>query len=98
MGNVRSARIVDSALRKKGFRRVMDGKHIWYHFLKTNGKDSDVKVMMSHGMGNSTISAKLIADMAKQLYLTKSQFLDLIDCTLDEKGYREILEKQGLAV
>ncbi len=98
MSNVRSGRVIDAALRKKGFRREMDGKHIWYHFSKSNGKDSDVKVMMSHGMMGSTLSAKLISDMAKQLRLTKSQFLAFIDCTLDEKGYREILEKQGFAV
>ncbi len=54
--------------------------------------------MVSHGMGNSTIGSKLISDMARQLHLTKSQFLALIDCTLDEAGYREILTTQGLAV
>jgi hypothetical protein len=31
--------------------------------------------------------------MARQLRLTKQQFLDLIDCRLSESGYREIIEK-----
>ncbi len=92
MGNVRSARVIDAALRKKGFRRDMDGPHIWYYFQKEGGGDSDIKVMISHGMGNSTLSADLISKMARQLRLTKAQFLEL----LSEEGYREVLKTQGL--
>ena len=49
-------------------------------------------------MGNSTLSDELISLMSHQLHLTKSQFLDLIDCSLDEAGYREILKGRGLVV
>ncbi len=94
MGSVRSGRVIDAALRKKGFRRELVGKHIHYFF---NG-NSQIVTHMSHGMMGSTLSAKLIADMSHQLHLTKSQFLDLIDCSLDEAGYREILKGQGLVV
>jgi len=46
-------------------------------------------------MLGSTLCAKLISLMARQLHLTKNQFLDLIDCPLDEEGYRAILRKSG---
>ncbi len=94
MGSVRKGMDIDSTLRKKGFIRERDGKHIRYFFPSV----PRIRTMMSHGMMGSTLSAKLISDMAKQLRLTKAQFLALIDCTLSEEGYREVLEKQGLAV
>ncbi len=98
MGNVRSGRVISDALRKKGFLRWSDGDHVRFCFLDSKGERTKIQTKISHGMGNSTVSADLISKMAKQLKLTTKQFLALIDCTLDETGYREILEKQGLAV
>ena len=91
MSSVRSARDIDRALRRKGFRREMDGKHIHYFFSESDGTKSGIFTLMSHGMGATTIGNPLISLMASQLHLTKRQFLDLIDCTLDEEGYRNIL-------
>ena len=88
MGNVRSGRQIDVALRKKGFQQEMIGKHIHYFF----GGDSLIVTHMSHGAMGDTIGANLIARMARQLHLTKKQFLELIDCTLDEDGYRNVVK------
>jgi hypothetical protein len=95
MSEVRSAKDIDKALRKKGFRRELDGKHIHYFFPGASGKKSGVSTLMSHGMGSTTIGDPLLALMARQLHLTKKQFLDLIDCPLDEEQYREILRNAG---
>ena len=89
----RKGREIDSALRKKGFRCDRDGKHIWYYF--TGIPKTGIKVMVSHGMMGKTVGAGLIGNMAGQLCLSKEQFLDLIDCTLDADGYRAIIEQQG---
>ena len=98
MGNVRTGRDIDAALRKKGFRRDLDGKHIWYYFQDEHGEDSCVKVMVSHGVMGTTLGTPLIALMARQIHLTKTQFLDLIDCPLDEESYRQILRNAGFDV
>ncbi len=98
MGSSRKGRDIDAALRKKGFICQSDGKHIRYFFRSADGSKSPIFTMISHGMMGTSIGAPLIADMARQLHLTKSQFLALIDCTLDEAGYREILTSQGLAM
>ena len=45
-------------------------------------------------MGMS-VGAPLLSQMARQLHLTNSQFLDLIDCSMDEGGYLAILLEQG---
>ena len=95
MGNVRSGRNIDSALRRKGFFRDSDGDHVHYYLLRSTGERTSVKTKISHGMLGSAICAKLISLMARQLRLTKMQFLALIDCPLDEEGYRAILRKTG---
>ncbi len=92
MGNARSGRDIDAALRRKGFRRVMDGKHIQYFFQTPDGRDSHIMTFVSHGMMGGSIGAPLISQMARQLRIGKQQFLALIDCTLDETGYREMLQ------
>jgi len=96
MSNVRSAKDIDQALRKKGFRREMDGKHIHYFFSGSHGKKSGIFTLTSHGMGSTAIGDPLLGLMARQLHLTKKQFLDFIDCPLDEEKYREILHEAGL--
>ena len=90
MGRVREGRDIDAALCRKGFRRKSAGKHIQY-FLSGSG---EIRTMMSHGDLGVTIGSNLLSRMARQLCLTKSQFLDLIDCTLDEEGYRNLVVTQ----
>ena len=91
MSSTRKGRDIDAALRKKGFSREVSGDHIYYYFGSTR-----VKTKMSHGMMGSSLSVELIGDMARQLRLTKKQFLALIDCPLNETGYRAILEELGV--
>ena len=90
MSSVRTGREIDGALRKKGFQRELDGKHIRYFF------NERIFTHISHGMMGESIGAPLIAQMARQLHLSKKQFLDMIDCSLEEAGYREILQSLGL--
>jgi hypothetical protein len=92
MSNTRSGRSIDAALRKKGFLRSVDSDHVVYRLFSTE-KELLARTKMSHGMFGSSISVHLLSVMARQLHLTKAQFLELIDCTMDEKQYREILRK-----
>lgn len=94
MGSARKGRDIDAVLCNKGFRRETSGKHIQYCLAGASG----IRTIMSHGMMGSTLSADLISKMARQLHLTKDQFLALIDCSLDEEGYRTLLRNQGFDV
>jgi len=94
MSNVRSGREIDSALTKKGFIRVRDGDHIRYRFYGADFDNPLARTKISHGMLGDTIGSKLLSEMARQIRLTKHQFLELIDCTLDEENYRNILEEK----
>jgi hypothetical protein len=91
MSNTRSGRSIDSALVQKGFQRVRDGDHIRYRFYDSDSDNPIARTKISHGMQGHTIGTKLLSKMARQLHLTKAQFLALIDCTIDEEQYRLIL-------
>ena len=95
MGNVRSGRNIDSALQKKGFQCNTEGDHVHYHLLLDTGEQTTIKTKISHGM-TGTINADLISKMARQLRLSKTQFLNLIDCPISEEDYRIILREQGV--
>ncbi|MCL2005100.1 MAG: hypothetical protein FWG73_02950 [Planctomycetaceae bacterium] len=94
MSSIRSGRNIDSALRKKGFVRSADSDHVVYRFFSTE-KELLARTKMSHGMMGSSISVPLIAVMARQLHLTSKQFLDFVDCPMNEAEYREILLESG---
>ncbi len=46
---------------------------------------------MSHGTAYKTIGDPLLGEMARQLGLVKKQFLELVDCTLDQQGYEKLV-------
>jgi hypothetical protein len=88
MASVRSVWVVHNALCKKGFFCDPDGKHIRYFFQN----NKTIRTMISQGNKNKILDAFLIAQMAKQLQLSKQQFLDFIDCRMSEEDYRQHLE------
>jgi hypothetical protein len=95
MSNTRSGRQTDTALCKKGFRKVLSGKHIQYFLFARPGEpELDIRTMISHGMMGSALSADLMNKMARQLHLTKAQFLDFIDCRMSEEDYRKKIEEK----
>ncbi|MGL6224995.1 MAG: hypothetical protein ACRC10_00020 [Thermoguttaceae bacterium] len=98
MNSVRQGRDIDAALQRKGFLRKGHGDHIRYYYPLQTGASSTVMTKMSHGMLGQTLSVVLIAKMAQQCRLTKSQFLALIDCSLDADSYRTLLQQQKYTV
>ena len=97
MGSTRSGRSIDTALCQKGFSKSVDSDHVVYRLFSGNG-ELLVRTKISHGMMGTSLSADLISKMARQLHLTKEQFLELIDCTMTKEIYREILHEKGIAV
>ena len=94
MNSTRSGRDIDSALTKKGFDRTKESDHVRYYLYDQQTGANLTQTKMSHGILGNTIGATLISQMARQLRLTKRQFVDLINCTLNEDGYREILKNK----
>lgn len=91
----RSKYDVDAALEKKGFRKGKgDHKYLFYYSLQDDRK-TRAKTKTSHGK-SFDIGDNLLSQMAKQCYLTSPQFKELVDCTLNQAGYEQLLKAQGI--
>jgi hypothetical protein len=88
----RKVRDIKSALLKKGFQEESESHHVYFWFYY-EGKRSAIKTYVSHGA--TDIGAPLIGMMGKQTKLNKEGFLRLVDCTMDEDSYKNILIEKG---
>lgn len=86
------ARKVKQSLAKKGF--IEDSGDHYYFVLYENGKKTPVYTKTSHN--DQDIGNPLISLMSQQLHLTKSQFLDLINCPLSKEEYIKILKNKNI--
>jgi hypothetical protein len=80
------------SLLKKGFVQL-EGDHHWFLYYYQGKVVAKTKV--SHN--DQDIYDKLIGKMYKQCQMiNKNQFIDLVNCPLDEAQYVEILKGQGI--
>jgi len=90
----RSRRDIESALERKGFQR-REGDHSRFVYHTTDGKKTPIRTMTSHGSGGRSIGDPLLGQMARQCHLTKSDFLDLVDCPLDRDRFEAKVRERG---
>ncbi len=88
----RDRKTVEKALTAKGF-RLREGDHHYFIFFSDEGKKSLAKTKTSHS--HKTISDILLAAMARQCYLSKGEFLNLVDCPLSQAEYQAMLQQSG---
>ena len=77
---------IDAALQRKGFTKEA-GDHSYYIYWNLAGQKTIKKTKMSHGSSHKTIGDPLLGIMARQVGLTKKNFLEFVDCNLDQAGY-----------
>ena len=93
MGTLKIKDIVSSLI-KKGFKEVNTHHEMfWYH---CEGKKTSIRTRVSHS--DSEIGDNLIAQMARQVNLSKSQFNDLIEFPLTEEQYKQLLIDKKIIV
>ena len=83
---------IKASLLKKGFTEV-NRDHKYYEFYY-NGKLTKAWTKISHG--SRDIDDYLTSRMSKQLYLTKKQFKEFVECNLSQNGYEDILSSQSI--
>ena len=93
----REKRQIQDALERKGFRN-RGGDHTFYYYYSLTGKKTIVKTKVSLGSKPKTISGELIGFMAKQCKLTNAQFLELVDCEMDQLAYEGVLQDRGVSL
>ncbi len=74
---------------RKGFREE-ERDHL-YLLLYVDGKKTSIHTKMSHG--KNEISDPLIGKMAKQVKLSKHDFIDFAKCILTEEQYIKKVKK-----
>ncbi|MFH1005838.1 MAG: hypothetical protein V1781_10185 [Bacteroidota bacterium] len=82
----------ENNLIRKGF-SPKKSDHIRLEFWY-NGKLTRIRTKLSHN--HQEINDYLIGQMAKQIALTRKQFIALADCTLDKNEYQKILKERGI--
>lgn len=85
---------VKSSLRKKGFEQI-EGDHHYFLYITHEGKRTTIRTKTSHTPKMKDIPDNLLAQMAKQCQVTKQEFVNLLDCSLDRAGYEKILSDKG---
>ncbi len=85
-------RLVRNALTSKGF-RLSEGDHARYVFY-FEGRKTDIRTMLSNN--SRDIGDELIHRMAVQTRLSKSDFVNLVSCTLSENEYVQKLKAAGV--
>ena len=82
---------IEKSLKKKGF-KLASGDHRYFVFCVD---DKSIRTKISHG-SKKDIDNYLISKMSQQTYLLKKEFIDLINCPLSIKKYREILKLKNI--
>lgn len=94
MGQVKKINVI-AALTKKGFAQSKSKKdHIYFHLI-FEGKEYPIRTKVSHGSAHSEIGEVLIGQMAKQMMLSRQQFLDFVKCQISKEAYIQILKENG---
>ena len=84
----RKQRDVERGLVKKGFQRT-ESHHHFFVYYSCDGKKTTVKTKTSHG--TRELSSYILQQMARQIQLSKIDFLNLIDCPMSRHQYEEHL-------
>lgn len=84
---------VEKSLLAKGFQLNQTHHHYFIYYTKES-KKTTIKTKTSHTGKIKDIPDNLLAKMAKQCHLTKSDFLSLIDCPLSREEYENKLYEQ----
>ena len=78
---------IDSALRKKGFKKLKHKDHDRYN-LEVDGKITHIGTKMSTGAGHKTISDNLLIQMYKQLRMHNiDEFRRFVGCKYSYEAY-----------
>jgi len=92
---IRDKMKVESALKKKGFRESPGNKHKFLRYITLSGKETQIKTHTSHSVKGKDLNSSLLMLMAKQCQLDKDDFVDLVDCYIDQLGFEKIMIDKG---
>lgn len=88
-------REVEQALESKGFMR-REKAHVFFLYHTREGLKTSVRTTTAHGNSGADIDNQLIAAMARQCEISRVNFERLIDCSLSQEAYENLLIDKGI--
>lgn len=89
-------KLIETALKKKGFTENISGKHKTY-ILYMNGKKTPINTRTSHS--HKEIDNSMLNKMAMQMKISRKDFEYFVECTLSEKEYKnKLLTKKEITI
>ena len=82
-----------SALPKKGFSQ-RQSHHKFFHYETLDGQTTSIFTKLSHG-ARGQLSSDLVADIARQLKVSKRELEEFVDCSLSQADYERKLREAG---
>jgi hypothetical protein len=87
---------IRSALLGKGFIEVTKKRDHDFYYLAIDGRKQTVFTKLSRGSSYREYSDNLVADVYKQICLTKPEFLEYIECSLELIDYLQLLKERNI--
>lgn len=88
------ARDIDRVLVQLGFERILKADHVRYR-LKWEGLRDVIGTKISHGDRSGEISGGLINRMAREIHVSKNEFVQLVSGEQGLEWYVEHLRRRG---
>jgi len=85
---------IQASLERKGF-RPRSGDHEFLIYYSLDGKKTPVRTKTSHTPKMKDVPDNLLGEMAEQCRVTKRQFLEQVDCPMDQQTYKRNLVAHG---
>jgi hypothetical protein len=83
----RKHRAIRSGLSAKGFEVEENRKHIHFVYVDIEGRTTTARSMLSHAAGGEDVSDNLLGQMAKQVGLKRTEFLEMVDCPMSREDF-----------
>jgi hypothetical protein len=87
---------IRKALTDKCFLEVTNKKTHDFYYLIVDGRKQPVFTRLSRGTSYRDYSDGLVSNVAKQIGLTKPEFLDYVDCKLELVDYLQLLRGRSI--
>jgi hypothetical protein len=85
---------VENGLRAKGFREE-SGDHNYFVFHTDKGLKTPVRTKTSHSPKTKVLGDSLLSAIVRQCHLSRTEFLQLVDCPMTHAVYQALLERKG---
>jgi len=86
---------LERALQRKGFEGKVRGGHVYY-FLIADGKHTGLHAHRS--LRDLELHSGRLGQMARELRLSRDEFMEVVDCTRDHDGLIALLRSKGVTI